>query len=390
MKKILYILQQSIYNKNEKWLTADSNIQMMRGLLKEIHHDFKWDILIAPIKDFADIKSYKEIFNSPNVKFIPWKRPISAFDNRYHFDTVEFKKIIEKGKYDIVWSNISELTRNIKTVLTYAKSQAKIIHACYWMDCPCIGEEKVSKTISYDWRQFDGAECADVVAFTCGSTKQAFFDNAKRKFNKKYINNIKKKSIIFDFGFSLREILDNYNPEKFNKATIVFGNRLSEINYTHHEEVIEAVNKLYKRRKDFQIIFTNPSQKVKWSDLKKKVKPLFVYSEKPLNRKEYFDMLTRSDISVSLYFIERYGGCFSREAIGAGLLPVVPKVYEYKRILGNRYPFYTKLNNLERVLEKAIIAIKDGYKVKGEIRKRNAESSFEEVGEVVKQCLLKL
>jgi len=78
---ILYILQQSIYNKNKKWISSDSNIQMMRGILSELIEKTDWNfyVLIAELENFADIKDYKEIFDNERVHFIPYKFPVDAF-----------------------------------------------------------------------------------------------------------------------------------------------------------------------------------------------------------------------------------------------------------------------------------------------------------------------
>ena len=67
--RLLYIIQQSIYDNNGKWSSADSNIGMFIGLAKELVEKTDWEIhaLIAPIHDFSDITTYKELFNHPNV-----------------------------------------------------------------------------------------------------------------------------------------------------------------------------------------------------------------------------------------------------------------------------------------------------------------------------------
>ena len=58
--RLLYIIQQSIYNNDGKWSTADSNIGMFIGLAKELVEKTDWEIhaLIAPPQDFSEIKNY--------------------------------------------------------------------------------------------------------------------------------------------------------------------------------------------------------------------------------------------------------------------------------------------------------------------------------------------
>jgi len=400
---ILYILQQSIYNNNGKWLTGDSNIQMMRGVLRELIKKTDWNfyVLIADIKDFANIKSYKEIFEHKRVHFIPYDFPINAFLLRQNFNVNSFDSLFKKlPKIDIVWNNISEISRNIKTFLKYYVGRdIKLITCCYWLDTPMIkGQEKIDKTVSYDWRQFDGFECSDLVVFTCKSTLKAFIKNAKRKFNNNFINKILKKSTIWDFGYSIKELNENKTKNKFTKKTIMFLNRLSDINYTHHKEFIVAVNKLSKKREDFNVVFTNPSMKIKFEDLEKNVRNIYLYSTNSLTRKKYIELLWRGCISVHLYTKELYGGCASREAIECNNIIITPKVYEYRRILGEDYDFYispgsnNEYKNLYKVLSKALdryddFIISDYFK---NIKERNRESSFEYISNIVKSDIEKL
>lgn len=356
--KVLYILQQSVYNNDGKWLTADSNIQMMRGIISELLEKTDWtfDILIAPLEDFYDIKSFDDILKSDRIGWIERKTSINAFTNRYNFYVQQFTSILMIKDYDIVWNNIIELSRNIKTVLWANKLKAKLISCNYWIDCPTIGEAKVDESISYDWRQIDGAECSDLVPFTCQSTKHAFFENAYNRINKDVVNQIRKKSTIWDFGFSQKE-LNKFNPSKqgkmpkFDKITILFPNRLSGINYTHHEEFIKAVNSLYQKRQDFQVIFCNPSQKYSWKWLEENVKPFRFYGYLPFSREEYIKLLWMSDIIMSLYTIERYGGCCNVEGIYCGCVPIMTEFGEYIHRAPKDYLLVNKdLSNLENII----------------------------------------
>jgi len=360
---ILYIVQQSVYNNNNKWISADSNLIMVAGIVDQLLEKTDWniDIMIAPIDKFSDIIDYNQLLirSSNKIKFIVRDSPISAFTNRYHFDANFFYNILKEGNYDIIINNIIELTRNIKTVCYELKQYPKIIVSNYWIDCPLINEEKVPLDISYDWRQIDGAECADLVTFTCPSTKCAFLNNCDLRINSKVALDISKKSTIWDFGFSAYELNKYRNivfPEtKSTIKMILFPNRLSMINYTHHEEFIEAVNNLYEKRQDFRVVFTNPSQKISWGWLKDNVKSLYCFTEKSLSRGQYISLLWNSDIIVSLYTIERYGGCANVEGIYCEAYPVMTNFGEYPfRAQGTVPLVKIDLSNLEEVLNIAL------------------------------------
>jgi hypothetical protein len=387
---ILYVLQQSIYNNDGKWLTADSNIQMMRGIFKELLNKTDWNfhVLVGKLDDFADIKSYKEIVDSDRVHFIEYNFPVDAFLNRQNFDVIAFDKMFKQlPKIDIVWNNITELSRNIKTYLYYKKYDCKLITTCFWLDAPTIGQEKVPQNISYDWRQFDGFECSDLAVFTCDSTNQAWYKNARNKFCQEYTDKILEKSTIWDFGYSSEE-LDYYKTDdKFDKKTILFLNRMSGINYTHHLEFIEALKILKQIRKedDWQVVFTNPSQKMSWEFLK--TVPNIHIAHKSYNRQQYAELLWRSDISVHLYETELYGGCAHREAVHCDNYIVSPKLFEYANIQGKDYPFYLNEvtpEEIARQLNNALNANpKELKRIKKDIQKRNKNSSFEVVSKKV-------
>lgn len=399
--KILYVLQQSVYNNDGKWVSADSNINMMVGMLKEmakLKPHWHFHVLISPIDSFADVHSYSDIYDGHNCTFIEYPFPVNAFTNRYNFDTILFAKILNHVKPDVVWNNICELTRNMKTVARQEKSQAKFVTGNYWMDCPFINEPKVSEDITYFWRQLDGYLCSDVPTFTCKSTLKAFVDNAKHVVNDTVINEVLKKCTIFDFGYSAAEIKAYAHLRGIVKAdhTLVgFLNRLSGINYTHHKEFIDACNNTTEK---FDVWFSNPSQKVEPDFLRLSMHHRDVHTDNTTpSRDKYLLMLHRMDISVHLYTLERYGGCAVREAIAANNLIIAPRVHEYAAILGDDYQFYVKddLSNISQVIESAAKFCKAAKHDKTkylspDILRRNALSSFEVVSMVVAETVEKL
>jgi len=175
-------------------------------------------------------------------------------------------------------------------------------------------------------------------------------------------------------------------PIRFDKKTILFPNRLSLINYTHHKEFIQAVNSLYEKRKDFQVIFTNPSHKVSWEELQSSVKPLHITQVSPLDRGQYCRLLWMSDIIVSLYTIERYGGCANVEGIYCGLYPVMTNFGEYKGRVKPNFPLVDlDLNNLESIINTAL----DNCQVESDEERHSRSdfvyrtSSYEVVSDVV-------
>jgi len=386
---ILYILQQSIYDLDRKWLTADSNIEMMRGIILKLLEKTDWSfyILIGKLSDFGNIRSFDEIIDTKKypgrVNFIEYNFPVDAFINRQNFDAFEFKRILfSLPKIDIIWNNITELSRNIKTCLYYWNYDCKIVTSCYWLDCPYINEPKVPIEISYFWRQFDGFECSDLVTFTCDSTKKAFIEHSNKIFAKSFVDSIMAKSVVFDFGFNAFEIQQFCVEENEEPPIILFLNRLSEINYTRHKEFIEAIKLLYRKRKDFKVVFTNPSKKFSWDYLRENVPNLFIIKQDVLNREEYINLLWKSLISVHLYELERYGGVAHREAIATNNIVITPKCNEYLRIQGDDYPYYVNYvtgQNLAWKLHFALNTGKDFLKTNKfkEIKQRNFYSSYE-------------
>jgi len=401
---ILYILQQSVYDKEGKWTTADSNINMMVGILRELskkRKKWKFYVLIDKLKKFRDLKSYLDLIEAENVKFVPFSFFVNAFLNRYNFCVREFEKVARSiGKIDVIWNNITEFTRNIKTYFYFRQGYLpKFITCCYWLDLPYLNQSKVPREVTYFWRQFDGFECSDLCVFTCKSTLEAFKNHLILLFRDTFLSDLNLKTTIWDFGYSKDEIL-KYKPKEReipNKKTILFLNRLSKINYTHHIEFIEAIKILKSRRNDFQVVFTNPSMKVSFKYLKRVVPNLFVYKEDVLTREEYVKLLWQGDISVHLFEKELYGGCSFREAIEANNIPITLPIYEYARILGKSYPFYLKnitpqeiANVLNTVLDSFDICDFRGTGSFLEIKMRNYESSFEKVSNKVIMDIEKL
>lgn len=401
---IFYVMQNSVYNNEGKWISGDSNLNMGMDLFKTVHSlnpNVHFYVLVPPLEDFADWTEYPNI---PNVTWVPFKFRINAFTNRYQLDLDKFLEAwnqaseIAAKEPDVLINNITELTGNMKQVLWHAGKKPKIVTTCYWLDCPEIDEAKVPWEITYQFRQAEGFYLSDLAVFTCESTKEAWKENAFSFLDKECAQWILDKSTIWDFGYSQANV-DNAEPmfkEPSPLPIVLFPNRLSGINYTNHKEFIAAVNELWNERKDFMVAFTNPSRKASEEWLDAHVLPPRLIFDKPLSRKDYFSLLKECAVFCSLYKIERYGGCAHREALASGVIPVTPRVFEYERIQGKNYPFYLSdywdtcakdvndepwgadVHELKKQISRALDAWYEGYKIPDRIFRRCGRSSFED------------
>jgi glycosyltransferase involved in cell wall biosynthesis len=341
--KILYVLQQSITH-DGKWLSADSNINMLAGFLQSLStkEDFgklEIDVLIAPIESFEDIKSYAEIFDAANVNWIPMDGPVNAQLQRQHFDSMFWHNLLKANSYDVIINCLTELSRNIKTILTIEKLNAKLITQCFWLDLPLLGEPKVDESCSYHWRQFDAFECSDLVAFACISTFNGFFDHASKVYAYNIYSKLLKKCRVWDFGYSQDEV-DKFAIALLAPEKIVIGflNRISD--YTGWDvlqKALQIVNEDPDYADKFVIRFTNPSKRVSDEWLSNN----FVGFEsflggKQLTRAEYFAFLNDCDITAHLYTNERYGGCALRESIASKCFPIVANCHEQATLVKTR------------------------------------------------------
>ena len=173
------------------------------------------------------------------------------------------------------------------------------------------------------------------------------------------------------------------------------------MNYTHHEEFIEALKLLKNDFGDgFNVIFTNPSKKfeAKWL-LDNVPNCRLVMDGKPLDRQQYIQLLYTAHISVHLFDLEHYGGCASRESIHAGNVIVCPKIFEYERICGPDYPFYVSDITPRSIYSALKRAIKQHFEFTHTASfeamcERNLQSSYEENGpkvfEDIKHMMKKL
>ncbi len=278
------------------------------------------------------------------------------------------------------------LVRNYKAVFLLSLSRnIPIIVNSHFIDAPA--EPKVVKDISYWLRQLDGHLAADAIAHTCHSTKKVFLNGLNDTLNNKsdVYNDIRnKKNFVWDDGYSHSECEQAINNidndfeklllEKISgKVLIFFPNRISQYaDYTNSKIFIKTVNEVWEQRKDFSVIFGNPSQKTSNLELSKLVPSSIYFFDRQFNRNEYWAIIKNTDINAGLYIDEKYGGCAWRECVAMGTFPFSPYVNEYEfHMKHSNYPFKLEkdFSNSVKVLHEMI----DFTKHKNNINKNQCD-----------------
>lgn len=362
MSKFLVIPQLSVKRPDEYMSVADSGYSMVYQFKNElVRRNNEVTVLMPRVFDEHDTTQVFNDFQSNHNESIHWYERLNADYRllRYGLDQDTVCAAILAADPDVVWNHIPEAAALIRACLDAVGSKAKLVSMGFWLDLPIVDEhQQKGSGFTFAFDQFSGFLHSDVVGFTSISTLRAFFANwssmfGRMDYTRDVMRRLEEKTHVFDFGYSHEELL-HYWPKKIERDpdtfNIFFPNRLTAQGYTHAREFIEACQSLIKRGMPLQVFFTNPGKKMKKTEL---VDLLGDHvwcpdDDHTLTRAEYFEVMSKCDLGVSLFTTERYGGCASREYAAAGLKVLWPYVNEYARLIDVASPRDYVAIDLER------------------------------------------
>lgn len=393
--EVLYFLQPSVNNGTHWTLLADSNTNMMRGLINEmILNDVGFTIVGPRFEDttsenmrslFPDWSDEAYEINSTQINYVEREGPVDANLFRYVWSS-ELDGIVRNWlntDFDrcddrVVWSNIPELTANIYQIIRPVKGSdhedVKLINSCYFLDSPVHPKTRVDSDATHKnvnwWRQVEGAYRADIAGFCCDGNRFQFFEGIQTSHADHIVEEITKKSAVFRFGYSESE-LDNILAGKEAQAAVkkirdfvgdrklvVFPNRITDPDYTNGWKFLHACEKLDPEK--FVFYATNPGEKyITHRELEQTYPNYLQLVHDTPSRAEYVAVLSEAHIHASLFVEEANGGCACREAMHLESLPVMPYANEYTRLTSPSYPGYITPQGTEVDITELARAITD-------------------------------
>lgn len=367
MKKLLYIPQYTMQNKTtgKFVLDADENVNIFQYVVEEAKRkkiDCEFYVVLPEVEQ-VEFTPYMNLYNfllEHGVTMYYKRFPSNNVLQRYNFDVNFYTDLIKEVNPDIIINNVDALSRNLRAVCEMAgKKDIKIYTFIHFIDLP--GANLTGESYSYFCRQVDSTLASDATMFLSKRNTTEFYKNTPGYLKKK----IRPKLQTVPIVFSARkfEKLRHTPTINFGKSPwqdyplIVFPNRLSSNNYSHHIEFFDAVNQLHDEGLKFKVIVTNPSQQIIFDELVKMVKPLWMpFSARLMTKEEYYAVMKSADYVCAL-FREIHGGTAIREAILMGSFPIMPLRNDYILLADNVFNeiegFKTiepDLSNLKEVL----------------------------------------
>jgi len=396
-KRILWIPQLATIDKqtNKVIINADSNITILNGMIENLSDDFSFAV-IMPQECYCNVNYHEAISDKAKI-FSKKGMPVNSFSLRYDFDFNEMIDFINHINPDVIVNNTSTLTKNIKAVIYYLRSEAKLVNFMHFLDHPL--ENKVPNEVSYFIRQLEGIVCSDLPVFQSYTVKSKALDSLASYITHDEIFRSKKlwdlEYDVWNATYSQKEV-DSYEAVKPEKKRIIFPNRLSSTNYSNHLRFFEAIRNISETRDDFEVVVNNPTKYMTYEEIGKLCPNLKVLNDgNLLDRQQYFEALKSSDIGVALFTQEGHGGVSSKQFQAAGCLPVYPMVNEYAYLMPESYQGFCNVNlkDLEMALNYTLdICRTDKGKAYSDKAKEliYERDSFEANSKKVKESLIKL
>jgi len=389
-KRILYIPQFSMNDKEYAFIDADGAFLMLKIVLKYFKNHLENDkedpgylirVIVPPADVVKETVFYSDIAklvegcqDRLDVQYLWGDGELSPIINRYNFCPNDWRSHLTHA--DAVINNIPEITRNIRALL--GPRYLPIISCHHFPDY--IHENKLvtswrnGNTFSYFWRQLDGYLSSDLNVFNCRSSLEGW----KEALNHTGIPltfAMTPSATHFPY-LDLDELglADEPRAKKFDQLTAVFPARITESKYTNWEKVFQlftddSTNGRViicnpSRDKGWDVLVeTGPSPVSRWVDnysqeslelfgerLNFNVSPnKKIWVSRGLTRDQYVNICRRAHVGICLYEHERYGGISIREVVAYGrALPVSLNRFECQSWFRDVMPPYL-ISNLDEL-----------------------------------------
>jgi len=310
---------------------ADSGIQLKKELIRAIlrkRDDFFFYLLVP-----AELEQiFANEFRTKRVVTIPIKSIPRQQGGAFHFDVRELTSVLDFRRIDIdlLFVNQPELTAPLLDL--FNKIHFFDVHSfgyIHWMDW------KRADNVKNRWNQPTNLSILTSILLSavtgCNSNygKQKILQEAGLWFNSEALESIEQKLVPVWPGINSSEVAAAKTSKRFRKKTIIFPFRTQK--YTGFKSLIEIyLANLWKKRQDFRILLTNPSD----YDYVKNYRDRFPFVEVcHFDRKEYLETLWKADIVVGCHNGSNQWSLAAVEAIAAECVPLLNQTSFYPEML---------------------------------------------------------
>lgn len=299
---------------------ADSGVRLKKELISAIlrhRNDFFFYILVPS----ELLPAFEPEFRGKNVLLIPATFMSRQQGGAFHFNVPEITSLLDFKKIDVdlLFVNQPELTAPLLDL--FNKVHFFDVHSfgyIHWMDW------KRSGKLRNRWNQPTNLSILTSILLSavtgCNSEygKARILEEAASWFNIPALEIMESRLVPLWPGINSQEIVSARTTERFPIKTIVFPFRAQK--YTGFKSLVEIhMANLWKRRKDFRLLLTNPSD----YDYIKKYNGRFPFVEVcRLDRKDYLETLWKADIVVGCHNGSNQWSLAAVEAIAAECVPL--------------------------------------------------------------------
>lgn len=342
--RVLDILNYS----NRRNPQADSGVQLKKELISAIlrkRDDFFFYILIPS----ELLGAFEPEFKGRNVHLIPMNIIARQQGGAFHFDVRELSNLLDfrQMDFDLLFVNQPELTAPLLDF--FNKVHFFDIHSfgyIHWMDW------KRSDQIKNRWNQPTNLSILMSILLSavtgCNSRfgKEQILKEGAKWLNPKALELISEKLIPLSPGVNCREIMRAKTIERFSEKTLIFPYRTQK--YTGFKSLVEIhLANLWKKRKDFRLLLTNPSD----YDYVKNYPQRFPFIEVcHFDREDYIKALWKADIVVGCHNGSNQWSLAAVEAVAAECIPLFNKSSFFPEMILEAAPELEQNAHLQRYL----------------------------------------
>jgi hypothetical protein len=314
--RILSVLNYS----NRRNPLADSGVQLQCELITAIlrkRSDFFFYLLIP--RELAPLLLPR--FRGKNVQLVPVGALSRQQGGGYHLDVRELSSVFDLHKVDVdaLFVHQPELTAGLLN--HFNKTHFFDVHSVgyvHWMDW------QRSDNVKNRWNDPSNLSIMTSILLSnatgCNSKygKGRIMEEAKRWFNEETLKLFEKRIVPLRPGIDVQEVVTAKTRSRYEVTTIIFPCRAQK--YTGFKSIVEVhLAKLWRKRKDFRLLVTNPSD----YDYIKNLPDRFPFIEVArFDRAQYLEALWRADIVVGSHNGTNQWSLAIVEALAANCVPL--------------------------------------------------------------------